>query len=144
MNGTNLAIIFFTCFAFGLPLWAMQANDYDGRDINGCSGECYEQWKEETGGVVAVSAAKAAAKAEASPQELGKMAYIGCVACHGAGGEGGVGPQLAGQAMEVIADKLTRYKNGETVGAQSALMWSQAAQLGSDDIENLAAYVATL
>ena len=144
MNGTNFALILFTCFAFGLPLWAMQANDYDGRDINGCSGECYEQWKEETGGVVAVSAAEAAAKAAASPAELGKMAYIGCVACHGAAGEGGVGPQLAGQTMEAIADKLTRYKNGETVGSQSALMWSQASQLGSDDIENLAAYIVTL
>jgi len=144
VNGTNFALIVFTCFAFGLPLWAMQTNDYDGRDTNGCSGECYEQWKAETGGVVAVSAAKAAAKAEASPQELGKMAYIGCVACHGAGGEGGVGPQLAGQAMEVIADKLTRYKNGETVGAQSALMWSQAAQLSGDDIDNLSAYIVTL
>jgi cytochrome c553 len=144
VNGTNFALILFTCFAFGLPLWAMQANDYDGRDINGCSGECYEQWKEETGGVVAVSAAKAAAKAAAPPAELGKMAYIGCVACHGAAGEGGVGPQLAGQTMEAIADKLTRYKNGETVGSQSALMWSQASQLGSDDIENLAAYIVTL
>ncbi len=144
MNGTNFALILFTCFAFGLPLWAMQANDYDGRDINGCSGECYEQWKEETGGVVAVSAAKAAAKAAAPPAELGKMAYIGCVACHGAAGEGGVGPKLAGQTMEAIADKLTRYKNGETVGSQSALMWSQASQLGSDDIENLAAYIVTL
>jgi len=122
----------------------MQNNSYDGRDINGCSGECYDQWKEETGGVVAVSAAKAAAKAAASPAELGKMAFVGCVACHGAAGEGGVGPQLAGQTMETIADKLTRYKNGETVGVQSALMWSQAAQLSNDDIDNIAAYVVTL
>jgi len=144
VNGTTLALIAFACFAFGLPLWAMQNNSYDGRDINGCSGECYDQWKEETGGVVAVSAAKAAAKAAASPAELGKMAFVGCVACHGAAGEGGVGPQLAGQTMETIADKLTRYKNGETVGVQSALMWSQAAQLSNDDIDNIAAYVVTL
>lgn len=144
MNNTTTAIILFACFAFGLPLWAMQANEYDGRDNHGCSGECYEAWKADTGGVVAVASAAAAARAEASPEELGEAAYIGCVACHGAGGEGGIGPQLAGQAMADIADKLSRYKAGETIGGQSALMWSQAAQLGQSDIDNLAAYISTL
>lgn len=40
--------------------------------------------------------------------------------------------------------KLTQYKKGETVGSQSNLMWSQAAQLNAADIDNLAAYVTTL
>ena len=144
MNSTNAAIVLFACFAFGLPLWAMQTNDYDGRDNHGCYGDCYEDWKKETGGVVAVASAAAAARAEASPEELGKQAYIGCIACHGAAGEGGIGPKLAGQAIESIVDKLTRYKAGETIGGQSALMWSQAAQLGEKDIDNLAAYIGTL
>jgi cytochrome c553 len=144
VNTTTKTTLLFACFAFGLPIWAMQTNDYDGRDNHGCYGECYEEWKEETGGVVAVASAAAAARAEASPEELGKATYAGCVACHGAGGEGGIGPQLAGQAMETIVDKLTRYKAGETIGGQSALMWSQAAQLGQSDIDNLGAYISTL
>ena len=93
---------------------------------------------------MALAETEAVARAEASPAELGERLYAGCVACHGARGEGGVGPRLAGQSAAVIADKLHRYKRGETVGTQSALMWSQAAQLGDDDIENLAAFMESL
>lgn len=134
-------IILFTCFAFGLPLWAMQANEYDGGNIHNCTGDCYQQWLEETGGVVEMAAVQAAARAEASPAELGKQAYVGCIACHGANGEGGIGPALAGQPATDVAAKLVQYKNGETRGGQSALMWSQAAQLSDNDIENLATYI---
>ncbi len=144
MSSTNIAIALFALFAIGLPLWAMQNNQYDGVDNHGCSGDCYAEWRNETGGVVALEQARAAAKAEASPAELGKATYAGCVACHGAGGGGGVGPRLAGQSAAAIVDKLTRYKAGETLGAQSALMWSQAALLSETDIENLAAFVETL
>ena len=63
---------------------------------------------------------------------------------HGADGEGGIGPALEGQSITDIADKLIAYKNGETRGAQSALMWSQAKQLSDGDIDNIAAYVNTL
>ena len=77
-------------------------------------------------------------------QVLGKEKYIGCVACHGAGGEGGVGPALNNQSAVEIADKLIRYKNGETIGGQSSLMWSQASMLSNDDIDNLAAYIESL
>ena len=140
-----IALYLFGAFAIGLPLYGMQQNpQHSPRDVNACSGECYEQWKNETGGVVAIAAAQAEAKANASPAELGKAAYVGCVACHGAGGEGGVGPKLAGQAVADIVDKLTRYKAGETVGQQSVLMWSQAELLSDADIDNLAAYIETL
>jgi cytochrome c553 len=144
MTKHNLSIILFTCFAFGLPLWAMQNNSYPEGNVHNCSGECYERWKQETGGLLAVVAAEAAAEAAASPAELGEKAYAGCIACHGAAGEGGIGPQLAGQSAAAIADKLLRYKRGETLGAQSALMWSQSSQLSDADIENLAAFVESL
>jgi len=143
MSSNSITMILFACFAFGLPLWAMQNNQYDGRDNHGCSGECYQEWKGETGGVMALLDAQTAAKAAASPAELGQAAYAGCIACHGAQGEGGIGPQLAGQSATEIADKLLQYKAGDTRGAQSALMWSQSAQLSAADIENLAAYIAT-
>ena len=144
MSSHNITMVLFACFAFGLPLWAMQANDHSGRSVHNCTGECYEQWEAATGGTLVLAEAKAAAKAAASPSELGKQAYAGCIACHGAKGEGGVGPTLAGQSASEIAGKLVQYKNGETLGSQSALMWSQAAQLASSDIENLAAYISTL
>ena len=144
MNAFNLNILLFSCFALGLPLWLMQSNDYDYPRVNGCHGECYEEWKQETGGVVSMAQAKAAARAAASPEELGKELYTGCIACHGAGGEGGIGPRLAGQAGADIVDKLTRYKNGETVGNQSNMMWGQAAALTTADIDNLAAFVESL
>ena len=144
MKIQNLNILLFTAFAFGLPLWAMHNNAHHQPSVHACNGPCYEQWKEETGGVLAVAEARAAARAEASPAELGEQAYAGCIACHGAGGEGGVGPRLAGQKAAAIADKLLRYKNGETIGPQSALMWSQSSPLSEQDIDNLAAFIATL
>jgi cytochrome c553 len=143
MNAHNISLVLFACFAFGLPLWAMQNNSYPPGNVHNCSGECYERWKQETGGVLAVVAAQAEERASATPEQLGEKAYAGCIACHGAAGEGGVGPQLAGQSAAEIADKLLQYKRGETRGAQSALMWSQAQQLSDMDIDNIAAFIET-
>ena len=122
----------------------MQNNGISKDSIHACSGECYQQWKQATGGVVALAAGRAAADAAASPVELGQQAYMGCIACHGAKGEGGVGPALAGQPASDIASKLIQYRNGETRGSQSALMWGQAASLDDAVIDNLAAYIQTL
>ena len=144
MTVHNFSLILFACFALGLPLWAMNNNNYVSRDNHGCSGECYERWKQETGGVVAMTTASIEAKATSSPAELGKLAYVGCIACHGAGGEGGIGPKLTGQSAMEIAGKLLQYKNGKTRGSQSALMWGQASMLTDADINNIAAYMETM
>lgn len=144
MTKTNLALFLFACFALGLPLWGMQVKEDRGLYNRSCTGQCYQDWQEATGGAAALAAAKAQAKAEASPEELGKQAYAGCVACHGAGGEGGIGPALAGRAASEIAGILTQYKNGETRGGESALMWSQAGQLSDADIDNLASFIESL
>lgn len=74
----------------------------------------------------------------------GKAKYAGCLACHGANGEGGIGPMLAGQTVDYIVGRLTAYRNGEQVGAQSALMWGQASGLSDQDIQDLAKYVESL
>lgn len=144
MPKENLSLVLFACFAFGFPIWAMQNNGISTDSIHGCSGECYRQWKQDTGGVVSLTAAKTAADAAASPAELGQQAYTGCIACHGAKGEGGIGPALAGQPASDIASKLIQYRNGETRGSQSGLMWGQAASLDDAAIDNLAAYIQTL
>ena len=139
-----ITLVLFALFAIGLPLYGMQTNPHSPADIHGCSGECYEAWKAETGGILALQASAAQAKANASPVESGKAAYTSCIACHGANGEGGIGPQLAGQTAAAIVNKLTRYKNGETIGSQSSLMWAQADILSASDIDHIAAFVESL
>lgn len=84
------------------------------------------------------------ATVQAQDAAAGKNKYATCVACHGAQGQGGLGPKLQGQKPEDIVKKLTAYKNKEQRGPQSALMWGQAGQLSADDIKNIAAYTATL
>ena len=74
----------------------------------------------------------------------GKAKYAACAACHGNKGQGGIGPMLAGQTTEYISDRLLAYTAGETVGAQSSLMWGQASMLSETDIQDLAEYVQSL
>ena len=81
--------------------------------------------------------------AQAQDATQGKAKYASCAACHGAQGQGGAGPKLAGQKPEVIVQKLTTYKNKGQIGAQSQLMWGMSAALSADDIKNIAAYTAT-
>lgn len=144
MPNYTKALLLFVLFALGLPLWGMQNNKYTTADNHGCSGECYKQWVADTGGLLALEAEAARARAEASPEQLGQNAYAGCIACHGAKGEGGVGPALAGQTETEIASKLIQYKAGETRGKQSSLMWSQAAMLSDTDIDNIALFIEKL
>ncbi len=74
----------------------------------------------------------------------GQVRYGVCSACHGAEGGGGVGPALAGRDIAYITSRLKSYRAGEQVGAQSALMWGQAAELSDTDISDLAEYIYTL
>lgn len=85
-----------------------------------------------------------AVPAVAQDAAQGKAKYATCVACHGAQGQGGVGPKLQGQKAEAIEKKLTAYKNKQQVGPQSQLMWGLASALSPADIKNIAAYTATL
>lgn len=82
--------------------------------------------------------------AQAQDVAAGKTKYATCAACHGAQGQGGAGPKLAGQPAADIEKKLTTYKNKGQIGSQSQLMWGMAAGLTPADIKNIAAYTATL
>mgnify|MGYP006273038175 CR=1 FL=1 len=82
--------------------------------------------------------------AQAGNAEAGKSAYSTCVGCHGAAGEGGVGPALAGRDTAEISDLLKKYRAGEQVGPMTSMMAPMAANLSDADIENIAAYVKTL
>jgi cytochrome c553 len=78
----------------------------------------------------------------AADVNAGKAKYATCMACHGAKGQGGMGPTLAGQTAAAI--EMKKYRNKEKIGAQSAMMWGMSAGLSDTDISNLAAYTASL
>ncbi len=84
-----------------------------------------------------------AAKPVAAPAASGASVYGSCVGCHGAAGEGGVGPKLAGQSVAELVDKLTKYKSGEQVGPMTAMMAPMAQGLSADDITAVSEYIAT-
>ena len=91
--------------------------------------------------------AKSRARAEAVAKygesgAAGIKKYAGCVAVSPTGA-GGIGPQLAGRDASYITKRLKAYKNNETVGAQSALMWGQAAMLSDEDMRDLANYISS-
>jgi len=76
----------------------------------------------------------------------GKAKAAVCAACHGANGISPIPtyPNLAGQNEGYLVVALKAYKNTERSGAQAMIMQAQAAALSDDDINNLAAYFASL
>jgi len=80
------------------------------------------------------------------PQDTpnGASIYSTCMGCHGAGGEGGVGPKLAGQLKADLIAKLHRYKAGEQVGPMTGMMAPMAQPLSDADIDAVADYISTL
>ena len=77
-------------------------------------------------------------------ESKGSKLYAGCIACHGAKGEGGIGPSLKGSKSDYIATSLNEYKNKIERGPQSALMYAQAAALSDSDIKELSIYIVSL
>lgn len=73
----------------------------------------------------------------------GKEKSAMCVACHGADGNGTDPqyPKLAGQHQDYLAKAIRDYKSGDR---KNPIMASMVAGLSDDDIENLAAFYASL
>lgn len=81
---------------------------------------------------------------DAGDPRRGQGRFRACVGCHGPHGQGTpVFPALAGKSAEYIAEMLVRYRAGERVGDQTALMAPNAARLSDQEIADLAVYVAT-
>ena len=115
--------------------------EYTGYSSNqSCTGECYEEYVALNGTSVDILRAKQALAAGDPFSDIRSL-WSGCAACHGADGGGGVGPKLAGQTADYISGRLVTYKNNGTVGAQSALMWGQAAMLSDKDISMIGDYI---
>jgi cytochrome c553 len=78
--------------------------------------------------------------------KAGKKKAILCATCHGTDGIATqpIYPNLAGQNEAYLASALKAYRDKERSGGLASIMQMQAANLTDEDIENLAAYFASL
>ena len=139
----ELGMALFGAFAifgfFGFKIYPdLEYSGYS--SIGSCTGECYQEYVA-LNGTPAEIEKKKRALAEGDPFSSIRSLWAGCAACHGADGGGGIGPMLAGQSSDDIINKLTIYKNGGQIGAQSALMWGQASMLSEKDIETIGEFI---
>ncbi len=76
----------------------------------------------------------------------GKEKAAACASCHGSNGIATIPgyPSLAGQNEQYLVTAMEEYKSGERTGALATLMRLQMQVLNEQDIENLAAYYASL
>ena len=78
----------------------------------------------------------------AGDAQAGKGKAAACAACHGAGGQGvGSNPPLAGKSEAQLVQALKDYKSGKR---DNAIMKGMASSLSDQDMENVAAYYASL
>ncbi len=136
-----LIVIIFSSLLVILGYSSSSYKDY--ASVHDCSGSCYEAELQAVGTLSERLEAKMLALSNKTIVELGQDLYSNnCIACHGASGEGGIGPYLAGK--DGIVDMLQAYKRKETRGSQSSIMWVNAQQLSTQDMANLAEYISTL
>lgn len=90
------------------------------------------------------SGALLASQAFAGNAQNGQTLYAQCIGCHGAAGQGSVGPKLAGQEVEALAEKLKTYRSGGSIGPMSSMMQPLASGLSDSDIADLSTYINTL
>ena len=127
---------------FGIISHTYANLEYKGyKRVQGCYGECYEEYVKLNGSVVEIEQKKQEI-ANADPYSSIRGLWAGCAACHGQQGQGmGAFPALAGQSSEYIIDRLTTYKNRGQVGAMSSTMWAQAGMLSEQDIETIGKFI---
>lgn len=79
----------------------------------------------------------------AADAEAGKAKAVVCAACHGVEGKAMIPgyPHLAGQSAQYTAKQLKAFRDGQR---QDPVMAPMAKPLSDADIENLAAWYASL
>jgi cytochrome c553 len=97
---------------------------------------------------IALSAALAlvccSGAAMAGDVAAGKSKYVVCAGCHGPTGGGNDAlkyPKLAGRDATFVREQLHAFREGRR---DNATMKAMTAGLSGSDIDNLAAYIATL
>jgi cytochrome c553 len=93
--------------------------------------------------ILSISVLGIAGPALAADAEAGKAKAKSCAGCHGAAGEGKgkTGGPIAGMDPKKFAEAMEEYQSGKR---KHGGMKMATAKLGKDDIENLAAYYASL
>lgn len=93
--------------------------------------------------VAAVALMATSEPAQAGDPEAGEAISATCAACHGADGIGTlpIYPVIAGQYEDYLVHALKAYRDG---ARKNIVMGGMAAALSDEDIENLAAYYASL
>ncbi|MHA7880475.1 MAG: c-type cytochrome [Saccharospirillum sp.] len=88
----------------------------------------------------------AASCAWAGDPVAGEQKARSCAGCHGIQGisTAAIYPNLAGQKALYTINALKAYRSQERQGGSAALMWGIAQRLSDEDIEDLAAYYASL
>ena len=97
--------------------------------------------------LLCVGLAGPAAAGGAGDVEAGRTRFVLCASCHGSDGHAGVVPEyprLAGQSRKYLVNALKAYREGRRTGTYAALMAETAKTLSDADIDNLAAWLATL
>ena len=77
----------------------------------------------------------------------GKAKFAVCAGCHGPTGAGNDAlkyPKLAGLEAGYAAEQMRDFKSGKRDTPMAATMKAMTAGLSDADIDNLAAYIATL
>jgi cytochrome c553 len=87
--------------------------------------------------------AACASSAIAGDPALGKKVAAKCQVCHGMDGQSKnpEAPHISGQVERYIIKALKRYQSGEREDPQMSMI---VKQLKGDDIENVAAYFASI
>jgi cytochrome c553 len=131
-------------FSSLLIILAYSTTNYKGyTSVHKCSDNCYEAELKNIGTLADRLQAETLSLSTQTTIDMGKDLYSNnCVACHGTSAQGGIGPYLAGKSD--IVSLLQAYKRKETRGTQSVIMWANAQQLSTTDMENLAEYISTL
>lgn len=93
--------------------------------------------------ILSASALVLSATSQAADVEAGKAKAATCVACHGPDGISinPMWPNLAGQQDQYLIKQMKAFRDGER---KDPVMAPMAAGLSDADIENLAAYYASL
>jgi cytochrome c553 len=82
------------------------------------------------------------AEQAAGDVQAGKTKAAGCVGCHGANGQGvPPNPALAGKSEDQLLQAMKDYKSGKRA---NAVMKALTGPLSDQDLQNLAAYYASL
>ena len=78
--------------------------------------------------------------------QAGQQKASRCQACHGMAGKANVPlyPHLAGQNAAYLSHALQAYQKGERNGGQAEVMKAFVSGLSAGDIDDLAAYYASL